>query len=35
MRIIEIDVKSALQRSGLKELDYSLNPYLGCMHRCL
>ncbi|WP_297215171.1 radical SAM protein, partial [Thermoplasma sp.] len=35
MRIIEIDVKSALQNSGLMELDYSLNPYLGCMHRCL
>ncbi|CAC12502.1 conserved hypothetical protein [Thermoplasma acidophilum] len=28
-------MKTALQNSGLKELDYSLNPYLGCMHRCL
>ncbi|MGC8609070.1 MAG: radical SAM protein [Thermoplasmata archaeon] len=35
MKIIEISVKSALQISGLKELDYSLNPYLGCFHRCL
>ncbi|MCY0851199.1 MAG: radical SAM protein [Thermoplasma acidophilum] len=35
MNVIEIEVKTALQNSGLKELDYSLNPYLGCMHRCL
>ncbi|KAA8922643.1 MAG: radical SAM protein, partial [Thermoplasma sp.] len=35
MRVIEIEVKTALQKSGLRELDYSLNPYLGCMHRCL
>ncbi len=34
MKIIEIDVRSALQKSGLPELDYSFNPYLGCFHKC-
>ncbi|BCS93190.1 MAG: radical SAM protein [Metallosphaera javensis (ex Sakai et al. 2022)] len=32
--IREIQVKSALSRSGLRELDYSLNPYLGCRFSC-
>jgi len=29
-----IKVKSALSKSNLKELDYSLNPYLGCTYAC-
>ncbi|MEM1825907.1 MAG: radical SAM protein [Desulfurococcaceae archaeon] len=27
-------VKNALSRSGLPDLDYALNPYIGCMHNC-
>ncbi|MEM0352142.1 MAG: radical SAM protein [Sulfolobales archaeon] len=30
-----ISVKTALSRSGLPDLDYSLNPYVGCSHGCL
>lgn len=30
-----IKVKSALSRSGLPDLDYALNPYVGCAHGCL
>lgn len=29
-----IRVKTALSKSRLKELDYSLNPYLGCAYSC-
>ncbi|MEM0013985.1 MAG: radical SAM protein, partial [Zestosphaera sp.] len=25
---------SALSRSGLPGLDYALNPYVGCYHKC-
>ncbi|AWR93785.1 radical SAM protein [Acidianus brierleyi] len=32
--IKHIRVKSALSKSGLKELDYSLNPYMGCKFKC-
>src|SRR5579875_849587 len=35
MRIIEIDVKHAIHDSGLPEMGYSVNPYLGCFHGCL
>ncbi|MGC8506303.1 MAG: SPL family radical SAM protein [Thermoplasmata archaeon] len=35
IEIQEIEVKSALGKSGLRELDYSLNPYLGCLHSCI
>jgi DNA repair photolyase len=33
--IREVRVKRALGRSGLPEYDYSLNPYLGCLHGCI
>jgi len=28
-------VKTALSNSGLPDLDYALNPYIGCQHGCL
>uniref|UniRef100_A0A7C5Z010 Radical SAM protein n=2 Tax=Ignisphaera aggregans TaxID=334771 RepID=A0A7C5Z010_9CREN len=34
-RIIEVEVKQALSKSGLPDLDYALNPYVGCVHGCL
>ncbi len=34
-RYIRIRVKSALQRSGLPDIDYAVNPYVGCEHGCL
>ena len=30
----EVPASRALSKSGLPELDYSLNPYLGCLHAC-
>ena len=30
-----VDCKSAVSPSRLPELDYSLNPYVGCEHGCL
>lgn len=35
MKIIEIEISSALSPSGLPDIDYALNPYLGCYHGCL
>lgn len=35
IRILEVEAKHALSKSGLPELDYALNPYLGCLHACL
>ncbi len=35
IRIVVSDTKQALSRSGLPDLDYALNPYLGCAHRCV
>lgn len=34
MKITEIICKSALSKSNLPGLDYSLNPYRGCQHNC-
>ena len=35
MRIEEIYCKTALSKSELPDIDYSLNPYRGCEHACL
>ena len=35
MKIYEIRASRALAPSGLPEYDYSLNPYVGCLHGCL
>ena len=35
MKIYEVRVRRALAPSALPEYDYSLNPYLGCLHGCL
>ena len=34
MKITEIKCKTALSKSNLPGLDYSLNPYRGCQHSC-
>ncbi len=34
MKILEVKAKTALNRSGMVELDYAFNAYLGCMHGC-
>ena len=34
MGIKEVKCKTALSKSNLPGLDYSLNPYRGCMHNC-
>jgi len=34
MKIKEIKCKTALSKSNLPGLDYSLNPYRGCQHNC-
>ncbi|MET1160297.1 MAG: radical SAM protein [Thermoprotei archaeon] len=34
-RVLFTRVKQALTRSGLPDLDYALNPYIGCIHGCL
>ena len=34
-RIIFLKVKEALSKSGLPDLDYALNPYMGCWHSCI
>jgi len=34
MKITEIKCKTALSKSNLPGLDYSLNPYRGCGHKC-
>lgn len=35
MMVRELRVRSALSKSGLRELDYSLNPYYGCSYSCV
>lgn len=35
MRVIEVKCRRALSRSNLPEMDYSVNPYHGCLHGCL
>jgi len=35
MKVIYVEVKSALVKSGLPDIDYALNPYAGCQHSCL
>jgi DNA repair photolyase len=35
LRITEIICKSALTPSKIQGIDYALNPYLGCSHRCI
>jgi len=34
MSYLRVRVRTALSRSGLPDLDYSLNPYVGCLHGC-
>lgn len=35
MKITEVKCKTALSKSSLPGLDYSLNPYRGCQHGCV
>lgn len=35
MQIREIEVKSILNRSTLKDEGYTINPYVGCQHACV
>ena len=35
MKVGEIFCKSALVKSNIPGIDYALNPYLGCEHRCV
>jgi DNA repair photolyase len=35
MNYREVGCKTALSRSGLPGLDYTLNPYMGCGHACI
>jgi len=35
VKVIFMRVNEALSRSGLPDLDYALNPYLGCEHSCI
>jgi len=32
--IKEVSCKSVLSRSGILNIDYSVNPYTGCVHKC-
>ncbi len=34
IKIIEATAKHALGKSGMAELNYAFNPYLGCLHGC-
>lgn len=35
VRFGEIRCKTLMGRSGIQDVDYSINPYLGCEHACL
>ena len=35
LRVREIEARSVLSRSGIAEVEYALNPYVGCEHGCL
>lgn len=35
MKIVEYTSKTAISKSNLPELDYAVNPYSGCQHRCI
>ena len=35
MIIREIECKSILTKSGIKGVDYAINPYVGCQHGCV
>lgn len=35
MQVKEVFVKSVLSKSGIYGIDYSINPYFGCMHGCV
>lgn len=35
MKVYQKIVESALSKSGLPDIDYALNPYLGCSHGCI
>lgn len=35
MKFLEYDVKTGISKSNLPELDYAVNPYTGCQHRCI
>jgi len=34
MIIKEVECKKAISKSGIYGIDYSINPYLGCLHGC-
>ncbi|MFB0523282.1 MAG: radical SAM protein, partial [Candidatus Bathyarchaeia archaeon] len=33
--IKEVSCKSVLSRCGIPDIDYSVNPYTGCFHKCV
>lgn len=35
MKTVEYETKTAISKSNLPELDYAVNPYSGCQHRCI
>lgn len=35
MSINEVSCKGILTKSNLPEVDYCINPYIGCMHKCV
>jgi len=35
MKIQEIECKSIITKSNLPEVDYCINPYIGCSHHCV